>query len=249
MTCWRRSGLFDADHRQRVSPESPCVRWGAGSQWVQQRGAQQPSSLSCNSSAVERTYSVVIATYRRPELVLECIKSVLAQTHPALEILIVDDGSKDGTSALIRSNYPTVQVIEQENRGRSIAANRGAAAACGDYVCLLDDDDLWHPEKLSEVDSYLNDNPGCLAVNHPVWFFTPSNHTSSGAYGFSIDFAANSLQECLDAIADAHGRWRVEDGRSLGVDRLEVYERAPSIRRAAATQDERIQSTSKPRSS
>ena len=53
----------------------------------------------------------------------------------------------------------------------------------------------------------------------------------------------------LDAIADAHGRWRSEDGGELGVDRLEVYERVPSIRRAAATQDERIQGASKPRSS
>ena len=53
----------------------------------------------------------------------------------------------------------------------------------------------------------------------------------------------------LDAIADAHGRWRSEDGRALGVDRLEVYERVPSIRRFAFTQDERIQSASKPRSS
>lgn len=148
-----------------------------------------------------RTYSVIIATYRRPALVLQCVESVLAQTLPALEIIVVNDGSEDETTAVIEERYPSVTVIDQPNLGRSLARNRGAAAAVGDFVCFVDDDDAWHPDKLEVVDRYLSSHPGCVAVNHPIWFFTPSDHPVQHAYGFEVDFVADTYQECLERVA------------------------------------------------
>ena len=108
----------------------------------------------------------------------------------------------DGTASHLRLNFPGILVIEQENRGRSVALNRGLTVAIGEWVCFLDDDDLWHREKLAEVDAYIEANPECLAVNHPVWFFRDEPGDRETGYGFEVDFAASTLDECHSAVAD-----------------------------------------------
>ncbi len=102
--------------------------------------------------------SVVIPTYNRAELAGAAIESAIAQTYPKLEIIVVDDGSTDGTAEVIQHyinghsdacckgrefNY-----IFQSNQGQSRARNRGIAAAKGDWIAFLDSDDLWLPEKI-----------------------------------------------------------------------------------------------------
>lgn len=149
-------------------------------------------------------YSVVIRTYNRCELVLECVASVLAQTRPAEQVIVVDDGSTDDTVASLRARFPGVLVVEQPNLGRSVAANRGVALAEHDWICLLDDDDLWHREKLAAVDAYLTEHPDALAVNHPVWLFrTTAGKSRHTIFGLDIDFVARDLDECHAAAAAA----------------------------------------------
>jgi len=92
--------------------------------------------------------SVVIPTYNRSTLVNQAIKSVLAQTFTDYEIIVIDDGSIDGTEEALTVYGDRIRYLWQENQGESAARNRGIALAQGEYIALLDSDDLWEPEKL-----------------------------------------------------------------------------------------------------
>ena len=98
--------------------------------------------------------SVVIPTYNRADFVREAIASVLRQDYPAIELIVVDDGSCDGTAAVVSGFGPDVQYLWQENRGVSAARNRGVAASTGNLVTFLDSDDLWLPRKVSAQVAY-----------------------------------------------------------------------------------------------
>ena len=92
--------------------------------------------------------SAVIPCYNAAPFLRETIDSVLNQTHPALEVIVVDDGSTDDSAAIAESYGPPVRVIRQENQGQSAARNRGMDEAQGEWVALLDADDCWLPHKL-----------------------------------------------------------------------------------------------------
>ena len=102
--------------------------------------------------------SVIIPTYNRILFLNRSIDSVLAQTLQPYEIIIVDDGSSDGTSEMIKKNYPNLKLICQENKGVSAARNIGVKASSGDWVCFLDSDDEWKKNKLSEQKIALEKN-------------------------------------------------------------------------------------------
>jgi len=93
--------------------------------------------------------TALIPTYNRRTQVLRAIDSVIAQTLPVDEIIVVDDGSTDGSDETIRERYgPRVVLIRQENAGVSAARNRGVREAKGDWVAFLDSDDTWLPTKI-----------------------------------------------------------------------------------------------------
>ena len=94
--------------------------------------------------------SVIIPTYNRIFFLKRSIDSVLEQILKPYEVIIVDDGSSDGTSTMIKKNYPKINLICQENKGVSAARNIGIRASSGDWVCFLDSDDEWKKNKLSE---------------------------------------------------------------------------------------------------
>lgn len=88
------------------------------------------------------SFSVIIPTYNRRAHLMACLASVWAQRHRAYEVIVVDDGSTDGTMEAL-AGIEGVTVIQQRNAGPGAARNRGAAAASGDYLAFLDSDDLW----------------------------------------------------------------------------------------------------------
>lgn len=95
--------------------------------------------------------SVIIPTYNRAYCIENAIQSVLTQTHGEVEVVVVDDGSSDGTRDLIAARYgadPRVKYFYRENGGVSAARNTGLRRATGDFIALLDSDDVWKPWKL-----------------------------------------------------------------------------------------------------
>lgn len=94
-------------------------------------------------------YSVIIPTRDRRALLGRTLESVFAQTHQPAEIIVVDDGSSDGTLEFVESLNNRVRLVRQRHRGPGAARNAGAAVATGDYLAFLDSDDLWFPWTLS----------------------------------------------------------------------------------------------------
>jgi hypothetical protein len=93
--------------------------------------------------------SVVIAAYNGDRFLAETLDSVLAQDHDAVEVIVVDDGSTDGTPDILARYAGRLTVIRQENRGVSAARNRGAELATGELIAFLDQDDVWETGLLS----------------------------------------------------------------------------------------------------
>lgn len=114
--------------------------------------------------------TVIIPTYNRVGLINRALESVLAQTSPADEIIIVDDGSTDGTAQTIRQKYPQVRLIQQTNKGISAARNNGIKAASNEWIALLDSDDEWLPNKLSIIRQIQHENPQeALIHSDEIW--------------------------------------------------------------------------------
>src|SRR5271170_8041344 len=90
-------------------------------------------------------FSAIIPTYNRRELLQRTLQSVLSQDQVEPEIIVVDDGSTDGTMEMLGTFAPRVQTLRQTNRGPGAARNLGMTHASGDYIAFLDSDDLWFP--------------------------------------------------------------------------------------------------------
>jgi hypothetical protein len=88
------------------------------------------------------TTTVVIPTYNRAHYLRDCLRSILAQSRPPDEILVVDDGSTDETEATVRSHAPAARYLRQENAGKSAALNRALEHVSGSHVWIMDDDDI-----------------------------------------------------------------------------------------------------------
>ncbi len=94
--------------------------------------------------------SVVIPTLNRCTTLPRALDSVLKQTLLPDEVIVVDNGSQDGTISMLKTNYPAVVIISATKRGVSAARNRGIAIAKGNWIAFLDSDDAWHPSKLEK---------------------------------------------------------------------------------------------------
>ena len=103
--------------------------------------------------------SVVIPTYNRAAFLVEAIDSVLAQTWKPMEIIVVDDGSTDGTREALGRYGDRVRYFYKENGGPSSARNLGIKKARGTYVAFLDSDDVWEPEKLRIQMDFMREHP------------------------------------------------------------------------------------------
>lgn len=110
-------------------------------------------STSSTNSASQRTppFSVaaIIPTYNYAHGIKQAIASVLNQTLPPLEIIVVDDGSTDGTRDVLDTYGSRINSLHQENRGASAARNAGVLATNCEWVAFLDHDDEWYPDKLA----------------------------------------------------------------------------------------------------
>ncbi len=117
--------------------------------------AQSPPPPSDSEASV----AVIIPIYNGEAYLAEALRSVLAQTRPAKEILVIDDGSPDSSAAIARS-FPGVRVLPQANAGVSASRNRGVALTSCKWIAFLDQDDVWLPGKLERQVALLEASEG-----------------------------------------------------------------------------------------
>jgi len=114
--------------------------------------------------------SVVLPTYNRAHSLPRALDSVLCQSLPAADVIVVDDGSQDDSEDLIRRQYPQVRYMRRPNGGVSRARNLGISEASGDWIALLDSDDTWMPDKLAAQCALLREQPHIrLCHTQEVW--------------------------------------------------------------------------------
>lgn len=114
--------------------------------------------------------SVVIPTYNRSEVLVRALRSVLAQTRPADEVIVVDDGSTDDTRGRLAREFPEITYIHQENQGVSAARNNAIVRARGNWIALLDSDDEWLPAKLErQLETVTPDPDAVLCHTNEIW--------------------------------------------------------------------------------
>lgn len=114
------------------------------------------------------TVSVVIPCYNALRWIGATVDSVLCQSTPPLEVIVVDDGSTDGTADSVRRNFPQVRVLEQPNAGVASARNQGVAVARGEWVAFVDADDIWLREKLQKQHDVVGAHPNARMV-YTAW--------------------------------------------------------------------------------
>jgi len=156
--------------------------------------------------------SVVIPTFNRSRLVQLAIESVLAQQFRDFEIIVVDDGSTDDTAACLARYGDPVRVVRQDNLGMNPARNAGIALARGEYIALLDSDDLWLPGKLALQVAILDRLP-------EAGFLFSEFFIMKDGEGTQGERRAHGLQSWYPRPHDwAQVYPRVQRARDLGVD-------------------------------
>lgn len=110
----------------------------------------------------EKTVSVIVPVYNAEAFLEECINSVLRQTYPAIELLLINDGSTDGSGEIcdrFAVEDSRIRVIHQPNAGPSVARNTGLQAVTGEYIQFIDSDDTIHPEMIARFMASIGNHP------------------------------------------------------------------------------------------
>ena len=116
--------------------------------------------------------SVIIPVYNRADRIAECVESVLAQTLSPIEIIVVDDGSTDGTRTLLESYGNDITLlVNDHNKGVSFARNRGVEVTQGQWLAFLDSDDRWKPRKLESQWEFIKSHPFYNIIQgEEIWY-------------------------------------------------------------------------------
>jgi glycosyltransferase involved in cell wall biosynthesis len=137
---------------------------------------QQPDGLSVDrGEAMTPTFSVLIAAYNAEATIAETLDSLLAQTRPDWEAIVVDDGSTDRTleiTSRYASQDPRIRVTSKPNGGASSARNLAARLATADLLCLLDADDLYLPEYFERTGLFIEEHPAFDIYSSNGYFFS-----------------------------------------------------------------------------
>ena len=117
--------------------------------------------------------SVIIPTYNRCAMVIEAVESVMAQRDVAFELIVVDDGSSDGTVEQLRDRFAgesRIRLPSIAHSGPAAARNRGVAVAQAELIAFLDSDDLWMSDKLTRQLAFMRENPAyAIAQTQEIW--------------------------------------------------------------------------------
>ena len=168
--------------------------------------------------------TVVIPTYNGAAYIEETLESIRQQTTDDVEVVVVDDGSEDGTQAKVAAHAVGARLIEQPHLGVAVARNRGLAEARGRWITFLDQDDLWHPTRLQRLLDWISEHPAERLVVTTETAFSTLDETDglSAADPLVGQWARlrvprDDAYRQLCALDDAHGSDVVEtyDHRDL----------------------------------
>jgi glycosyltransferase involved in cell wall biosynthesis len=160
---------------------------------------------------VHPSVSVVIAAYNYGHFVTEAVDSVLSQTLPPHEVIVVDDGSTDDTPSRVAAYGDRVRYLYQSNKGLSAARNAGIEAATGTYIALHDTDDAFHPRKLELQVAHLESDPsvgliGTKKFSDPSWKW-PRISTPPTAVALSHDSLVIRVRFCPSSALFRRSLW------------------------------------------
>jgi glycosyltransferase involved in cell wall biosynthesis len=163
--------------------------------------------------------SAIIPTFNRRAMLLEAIDSVLAQSIQTFELIVIDDGSTDGTAEQLTRLAPTIRFERIEHSGPAAARNHGVALAAAPLIAFLDSDDLWAPTKLERQLAFMSANPDCaISQTNEIWIRNGRRVNPGLRHRKrSGDIFIDSLRTCL--ISMSATMMRTELFRSLaGLD-------------------------------
>lgn len=186
------------------------------------------------------TFAVVVTCYNYRDFVVEPVDSALAQTRPPKQIVVVDDGSKDGSQDLLRERYgddARVTLLFCENGGQLVAFQRGLAATDADVICFLDADDRWEPAHLEKIGAIYDRRRDIDFVFNDIVLFGNESRTIAfadremdlgytaiatcelvhwyGAPTSAISLRRTMAERCLDLPAHAAKTWRLSADNCL----------------------------------
>ena len=149
-------------------------------------------------------FSIIIPTYNRAHLITRTIDSVLAQTHPDFEVIIVDDGSTDRTEQVVKDRYGSVEKLiyfKKRNEERAVARNFGLQQARGEFAVFFDSDDLMKPHYLETLKKIITEFPDVKLLatkydyenNGKIEKNTYLQNLKEGWYGQDLFFKGNIL--------------------------------------------------------
>jgi len=176
--------------------------------------------------------SVITPTYNRADFVLEAVNSVLSQTYDRFELLIVDDGSEDNTREILEPLLEDARIryFYQENQGQSVARNLALSHAKGEFVCFLDSDNAWTPEKLASQLAVFREKPDVDVIYGDIITIDSKGNELSRSnmrrYSGNIAFqmlkdncvsmnTAMARKKCFDEMGGLSGQRRVADDYEL----------------------------------
>lgn len=194
--------------------------------------------MHCCDSGMD--YSVIIPAFNAARTIGEAIDSILSQSAPAREIIVVDDGSSDGTGEIALARDPRVTVVRQDNLGPGAAMTRGIAGVSSPIFASLDADDIWLPEKMSAQLAHLAANPECgFVFSYMRTFRDDGGQDGAGAVSpgwsrITMSGRTDLAREIGDIVDTPGGRGEMIDwlarARHLGI-RMDMLDTLYALRR------------------
>jgi len=145
--------------------------------------------------------SVIVPAYNHEKYIAESLQSVLSQSFQDFEIIVIDDGSTDRTPAEIKKFRDSrIRFFEQENRGAARTINKGIRLCCGEFVSILNSDDVYHPERLARMVSIMDSEPDCMIVSSHIQPIDPQGKPADSKPEYDLwctwyENAVRDLQE------------------------------------------------------
>lgn len=181
--------------------------------------------------------SVVIPAYNSAKTICRTLESVLQQTVPIAEVIVVDDGSRDETVAVVQSRFPQVRIVSQSNAGPAAARNHGVRLATSAWIAFLDADDTWLPVKLERQIAHIADDVSLIHA-HTVGDEGKNSHQLNFNELWIHNYIGTSTVLVNKAIYDSVGGF-TEDRTLIGTEDYNLWLRiAATGHRIVTVQEE-----------